>query len=152
MLGPTPQKNGKFIGIFDQPSPVKTPITVKHIDLVTPEILKRKQIDFKPRLLFRGLSTLIDELRDIDDEEDEGVNVMNEQERESQEPKDVEVEEEEEVKTKYKKKGLKRTHRRVIMRPTDKSAPKPTSTRKSKPTENFRALKLRSGKSKFKRR
>lgn len=201
VMGPTPQKHGRFLGLFDCLSPeeqvsstrdpasltatspgrtgkrkahdtdgLDTPRTKKrstrtHVPspAKTPTVLKRRTLALahheydedddndddkaRPRLLFtqlpkRGLSVLISELRQMEDEdEDEGMNVLREMESfgypfngtgtthdgsnqvdfNDEGGGEVDVqgagEVEDTSKVKWKKKGLKRSHRRVIMRP-----------------------------------
>lgn len=169
-IGPTPQKHGRVIGLFDHLSPrpigfsqrlavepaelprgaekrsaekaFKHEKTTARSPLKTPSFLRRQELQLDPgstpRRLFpalpkRGLSTLINELRQLEDEEeDEGMAVLREMEAsldnrppddraQSPSEKDEKAELNDE-KVKWKKKGLKRSHRRVIMRPTTKRA------------------------------
>lgn len=136
-IGPTPQKNGRLVGLFDGLSPEKAErvsVTTKRATktvkspLSTPSYLRRQTISLDDdegtsRLLFpalpkRGLSTLISELREMEDnDEDEGMHVLREMEAafpNVAQPVEEVIQVE---KVKWKKKGLKRSHRRVIMRP-----------------------------------
>lgn len=165
VIGPTPQKNGRILGLFDCLSPERLNVpsvsprsakrkvaeafpalskrsAAKHSKspLKTPSFLRKQVITVDadgstntPRLLFpalpkRGLSFLINELRELEDnDEDEGLNVLREMEaefpsmNEERSDGDKDNEKDETVtneKVKWKKKGLKRSHRRVIMRPS----------------------------------
>lgn len=170
IIGPTPQKHGRVLGLFDNLSPEyavpdesggvskmkdadnavlfdrslpKRPAQKAKSPMKTPSFLRRQVISLDdeegtkgPRLLFpampkRGLSTLINELREMEDnEEDEGMNVLREMETDfpcithENEKGDARTEPEAEQlpveKVKWQKKGLKRSHRRVIMRPSIK--------------------------------
>lgn len=187
-IGPTPQKNGRILGLFDALSPIKestsqtssmTATMIEQDDsafaapvpkgqsrrkspMKTPSFLRRQVTvvmgendddddshavggvpSGRPRLLFpappkRGLSLLIQELRAMEDaEEDEGMQVLREMEAEfppvddepslpatrgegadQQGKEEVDDRGQQTEKVKWKKKGLKRSHRRVIMRPT----------------------------------
>lgn len=168
VIGPTPQKNGRFLSLFEMMSPVAatvpSPVSKRKLDdafpprcvhksakstkspLKTPAFLRKQVNSFNPsdaqakgQFLFpsvpkRGLSVLINELREMEDnDEDEGLNVLREMEANfsvineeglnDRESKDKQaegksIENESSEKVKWKKKGLKRAHRKVVMRPT----------------------------------
>ncbi|KTW26536.1 uncharacterized protein T551_03453 [Pneumocystis jirovecii RU7] len=172
-IGPTPQKIGKPIGIFDHfndylyiseeknevnvvdknteniskksnnnifQTPSKTLKTPDRNNFLTTPVFLRKVVDMSsptiPRFSFRtsiskkGLSSLIEELRQMEDNfVDPGENVLKEIEEENykaaiKSEKEVELIEKSDSENKtWKKRGIKRS-RRVILRPSIKKQSK----------------------------